>query len=94
MNGENVEKVYRRCLKRERDRERHWRNTPQGRFESSFVRIGDGSIDWPRVRRMIEFVGYNGWVSIESSGWTDAEHSEIMDRFFNGSLKGGAGLTA
>ncbi len=60
--------------------------------EGTFVRIGDGSIDWPRVRRMIEFVGYNGWVSIESSGWTDAEHSEIMDRFFNGSLKGGAGL--
>jgi len=46
------------------------------------------------VRRMIEFVGYNGWVSIESSGWTDAEHSEIMDRFFNGSLKGGTGFTA
>ena len=26
MNGENVEKVYRRCLKRERDRERSCRN--------------------------------------------------------------------
>ena len=62
--------------------------------EGTFVRIGDGSIDWPRVRRMIEFVGYNGWVSIESSGWTDAEHSEIMDRFFHGSLKGGSGFTA
>ena len=54
--------------------------------EGAFVRIGDGSIDWKRVRRMIEFVGYNGWVSIESSGWTDAEHSAIMDRFFNGTL--------
>ena len=54
--------------------------------EGSFVRIGDGSIDWKRVRRVIEFVGYNGWVSIESSGWTDAEHSAIMDRFFNGTL--------
>ena len=54
--------------------------------EGSFVRIGDGSIDWKRTRRMIEFVGYNGWVSIESSGWTDAEHSAIMDRFFNGTL--------
>ena len=54
--------------------------------EGSFVRIGDGSIDWKRVRRMIEFVGYNGWVSIESSGWTDAEHSTIMDRFFKGTL--------
>ena len=54
--------------------------------EGSFVRIGDGSIDWKRTRRMIEFVGYNGWVSIESSGWTDAEHSTIMDRFFKGTL--------
>lgn len=54
--------------------------------EGSFVRIGDGSIDWKRVRRAIDAVGYNGWVSIESSGWTDAEHSAIMDRFFNGTL--------
>ena len=30
--------------------------------------------------------GYSGWVSIESSGWTDQEHSAIMDRFFAGSL--------
>ena len=54
--------------------------------EGSFVRIGDGSIDWKRVRRVIEFAGYNGWVSIESSGWTDAEHAAIMDRFFKGAL--------
>ena len=51
-----------------------------------FVRIGDGSIDWREVRRAIEAVGYNGWISIESSGWTDAEHSAIMDRFFAGTL--------
>ena len=54
--------------------------------EGAFVRIGDGSIDWKRVRRVIEFAGYNGWVSIESSGWTDAEHAAIMDRFFAGTL--------
>ncbi|MGN0852831.1 MAG: TIM barrel protein [Kiritimatiellia bacterium] len=54
--------------------------------EGAFVRIGDGSIDWRRVRRTIEAVNYNGWVSIESGGWTNDEHSEIMDRFFLGSL--------
>ena len=54
--------------------------------EGEFVRIGDGSIDWKRVRRTIEAVNYNGWVSIESSGWSDAEHAAIMDRFFLGSL--------
>ncbi len=54
--------------------------------EGSFVRIGDGSIDFKTVRRALECVGYSGWVSIESSGWTDAEHSAIMDRFFAGKL--------
>lgn len=54
--------------------------------EGDFVRIGDGSIDWKSVRRALEAVNYNGWVSIESSGWTDAQHSDIMDRFFQGTL--------
>ena len=62
--------------------------------EGTFVRIGDGTIDFKAVRRAIECVGYSGWVSIESSGWTDAEHSAwtdaehsaIMDRFFAGTL--------
>lgn len=54
--------------------------------EGKFVRIGDGSIDFRSVRRAIDSVGYSGWVAIESSGWTDAEHSAIMDRFFTGTL--------
>ena len=54
--------------------------------EGTFVRIGDGTIDFKAVRRAIERVGYSGWVSIESSGGTDAEHSAIMDRFFAGTL--------
>lgn len=54
--------------------------------EGDFVRIGDGSIDWKSVRRALEAVNYNGWVSIESFGWTDAQHSDIMDRFFQGTL--------
>ena len=51
-----------------------------------FVPIGTGSIDFKAVRRAIDKIGYSGWVSIESSGWTDKEHSEIMDRFFDGKL--------
>ena len=43
MNGMNVEKVYRRCLKMERDRERSGRDTLQGAFEASFVHIDYGS---------------------------------------------------
>ncbi len=56
------------------------------RGDGSFVRIGDGSIDFKSVRRAIEGVGYSGWVSIESSGWTDGEHSAIMEKFFKGVL--------
>jgi len=51
-----------------------------------FVPIGKGSIDFKAVRRAIEKIGYSGWVSIESTGWTDKEHSAIMDRFFAGTL--------
>ena len=59
------------------------RNDPK---HGKFVRIGEGSIDFKAVRRAIDKIGYSGWVSIESSGWTDKEHSEIMDRFFDGKL--------
>jgi L-ribulose-5-phosphate 3-epimerase len=52
--------------------------------DGTFVPIGKGSIDFQSVRRAIEAANYNGWVSIESEGWTDAEHSAIMDRFFAG----------
>ena len=54
--------------------------------EGSFVRLGEGSIDWKRVRRTIDAVGYNGWVSIEEGGWTDKEYAAIMDRFFAGTF--------
>lgn len=52
--------------------------------DGEFVPIGRGSIDWKSVRRVIDEIGYNGWVSIESGGFTDAEHSALMDRFFAG----------
>lgn len=74
--GDQIVKLHIKDFKIDRSKER----------DGDFVRIGDGSIDWRRVRRAIEGVNYNGWVSIESSGWTDAEHSAIMDRFFNGTL--------
>ncbi len=54
--------------------------------EGKFVRLGEGSIDWKSVRRAIERVGYNGWVSIEENGWSSAEYARIMDRFFAGTF--------
>lgn len=52
--------------------------------DGDFVKIGAGSIGWRSVRRTIDKIGYNGWVTIESEGYTDAEHSALMDRFFAG----------
>ncbi len=54
--------------------------------EGSFVRLGEGTIDWKRVRRAIDAIGYNGWVSVEENGWTDAEYADILDRFFAGTF--------
>ena len=57
--------------------------------DGKFVPIGRGSVDWKSVRKAIDKAGYNGWVSIESGGWTDAEHSKILDSIFAGK---GAGV--
>jgi len=52
--------------------------------DGDFVPIGKGDVDWVSVRQVIDEIGYNGWVTIESGGYTDAEHSALMDRFFAG----------
>ncbi|MBP5319778.1 MAG: TIM barrel protein [Kiritimatiellae bacterium] len=54
--------------------------------EGTFVPINKGSINWVSVRETIEKVRYNGWVTIESDGYTDAEHAVVMDTFFAGKL--------
>ncbi|MEI6646526.1 MAG: sugar phosphate isomerase/epimerase family protein [bacterium] len=56
----------------------------EAKNEGGFVPIGKGSIDWISIRKVIEEIGYDGWVSIESGGYSDAEHSAMMDRFFAG----------
>jgi hexulose-6-phosphate isomerase len=38
-----------------------------------FVDIRDGSIDWPLVRRELDAIGYNGWMTIEGSGGLSLE---------------------
>ena len=50
--------------------------------DGDFVSIGKGSIDWKSVRKVIDEIGYNGWISIEENGYSDAEYSALMDRFF------------
>ena len=39
----------------------------------SFVDIRDGDVDWPSVRKCIDEIGYNGWMTIEGSGGVPIE---------------------
>jgi len=38
-----------------------------------FCDIREGSIDWPLVRRELDKIGYNGWMTIEGSGGLSLE---------------------
>ena len=74
--SDQIVKLHIKDFKIDRTKPRH----------GDFVPIGKGSIDFKAVRRAIDKIGYSGWVSIESGGWSDKEHSAIMDRFFDGKL--------
>jgi len=54
------------------------------RHGGRFVHPGDGSIDWPAVRRALDDVGYNGWLSIEDGGLPYPEFSRRLDRIIAG----------
>jgi hexulose-6-phosphate isomerase len=72
--GPNIVKLHIKDFKIDREKKN----------DGDFVPIGKGSIDWKSVRKAIDEAGYSGWVTIESGGYTDAEHSALMDRFFAG----------
>jgi L-ribulose-5-phosphate 3-epimerase len=45
----------------------------------------EGSINWPLVRRELDAVGYNGWMTIEGSGGlTLRDRSQRLDKIFAG----------
>jgi len=50
-----------------------------------FVDIRDGSVDWPLVRRELDKIGYNGWMTIEGSGGLSLdERSKRLDLIIAG----------
>jgi L-ribulose-5-phosphate 3-epimerase len=50
-----------------------------------FVDIRNGSVDWPAVRRALDGVGYNGWLTIEGSdGLSLDEQSKRLDLILAG----------
>jgi hexulose-6-phosphate isomerase len=50
----------------------------------NFVHPRDGSIDWPAVRRELDAVGYNGWMTIEDGGLPLEEFSRRLDLIIAG----------
>ncbi len=50
-----------------------------------FVDIRDGDVDWPAVRKCIDKIGYNGYMTIEGSGKLSlAEKSKRLDAIIAG----------
>jgi len=49
-----------------------------------FVNIRDGSVDWPAVRKALDDVGYSGWMTVETSRCSDAEHARRLALIFAG----------
>ena len=59
---------------------------PDGRgggFEG-FCNIRDGSVDWPAVRKALDDIGYNGWMTIEGGDLSPEEHSKRLDLIIAG----------
>jgi L-ribulose-5-phosphate 3-epimerase len=50
----------------------------------NFVHPRDGSIDWPAVRRALDSVGYNGWMTIEDGGLALEEFNRRLDLIIAG----------
>ncbi|MDR2762750.1 MAG: sugar phosphate isomerase/epimerase [Planctomycetaceae bacterium] len=46
--------------------------------------IDKGSIDWKSVRKSLNEVRYNGWISVEEDLYNDKEYSKILDKFIAG----------
>mgnify|MGYP004450674635 FL=1 len=49
-----------------------------------FVPIGKGSVDWFAVRDAIEAINYNGFVTLESGGYTHEAHVQLLKDVFAG----------
>jgi len=50
----------------------------------NWAKIGEGSVDWPRVRQELDKIGYSGWLSNESGGLSLQELSKRFDLIIAG----------
>lgn len=49
-----------------------------------FCDIRDGSVNWPAVRKELDAVGYDGWMTIEGGSLSPQEHSVRLDKILAG----------
>lgn len=49
-----------------------------------FCNIRDGSVNWPLVRKALDDVGYNGWLTIEGGDLSLEAHSKRLDQILAG----------
>ena len=49
-----------------------------------FCEIREGSVDWPAVRKALDEIGYNGWLTIEGSKLPLDEESKRLDLIIAG----------
>jgi len=74
--GPRIRKVHLKDFKLDRRK---------GSFE--FVHIGEGDIDWPEVRKALNDIGYNGYMTTEIKGGDKAYLTDVvarLDRFLAG----------
>lgn len=58
-------------------------NRPWGQ---RMVAIGTGELDFKKLRARLDKINYNGWVAVESSFQSDAEHGKLVNAFCAGEL--------
>ncbi len=45
--------------------------------------VGEGTIDWTNVRKTLDEIRYNGWITVEpaAGNLTDVQHAKFLDKF-------------
>ena len=56
-----------------------WRWADAEKHKGGFVLPRDGHVEWPEVRKALDEIGYNGWLTIEASGVPLKEFNRRID---------------
>ena len=48
--------------------------------QNAWVKIGEGTEDWPEVLKALDEVGYHGWATAEVAGGGEKELADVLAR--------------